>query len=170
MMLLKTLLPLAAAQVALAQTLAEALSAQNSTLSTLVSLLQSQRDLLAVVAGLSNITVLAPSNEAFNTLLSDPVVATAAQNNPSLIPALLSYHIINGTYYSGDLISAPDPVLLPTLLTDEAFTTVPGGQRVEVRGNSNGVSIYSGGGAESNVSATVCFFPLNTCPYFSSQH
>ncbi|KAM7203323.1 beta-Ig-H3/Fasciclin [Rhypophila sp. PSN 637] len=150
-MLSKTFLAVVAAQLALGQTLTEVLTAQNSSLSTLIGLLQGQPDLLSAVAGLSDITILAPSNEAFTTLLSDPAIAAAVQADPGIVPALLSYHVVNGTYYAGDLTSAPGPVFVPTLLTNETFTTVEGGQRVEVRGSSDGVSIFSGGGAESKV-------------------
>src|SRR3954468_19201489 len=99
----KFLLPLVAAQAAWAQSLTDVLASQNSTLSTLVSLLQQQPDLLRTLGGLSDITVLAPSNDAFSKLLSDPAVASAVQSNPSLVSALLTYHVLNGTFFSSAL-------------------------------------------------------------------
>lgn len=170
-MLPKTFLPLAAANIAFAQTLTEVLTAQNSTLSTLVGLLQGQPDLLDAVAGLGDITILAPSNEAFTTLLGDPAIAAAVQADPGIVPALLSYHVINGTYYAGDITALDGSAFVPTLLTSEAFTTVEGGQRVEVRGSSDGVSIFSGGGAESKVSGAVCSptYPLFPPPNYPQR-
>jgi len=160
-MFAKRLLPLALAQAAWAQSLTDVLASQNDTLSTLISLLQGQPDLVSALAGLKDITILAPSNDAFTTLLSDPAVAAAVQSDPALVPALLSYHVINGTFYASDLTASSDPVFVPTLLTSEDYSTVSGGQRVEVLGSDEGVAIFSGDKAESKVQGAVCTSLLN---------
>ena len=81
------------------------------------------------------------------------------QSDPSVVPALLSYHVINGTFFASDLTASSDPVFVPTLLTNEAFSTVSGGQRVEVLGSSEGVAVFSGAKAESKVTGAVCTSP-----------
>ncbi|KAL8313308.1 hypothetical protein RB593_007472 [Gaeumannomyces tritici] len=150
----KSLLPLVAAQAAWAQTLTEVLVSKNDTLSTLISLVQGQPDLLGALTGASNITVLAPSNEAFNKLLADPAVAAAVQSTPSLVPALLSYHVLNGTFYASALAGLAAPAFVPTYLAGNAeYSTVSGGQVVAVKGDNNGggVTVLSGGGASARV-------------------
>ncbi|KAL8409518.1 hypothetical protein RB594_007817 [Gaeumannomyces avenae] len=149
----KSLLPLVAAQAAWAQTLTEVLVSKNDTLSTLISLVRGQPDLLGALAGASNITVLAPSNEAFNKLLTDPAVAAAVQSTPGLVPALLSYHVLNGTFYASALAGLAAPAFVPTYLAGNAeYSTVSGGQVVAIKGDNNGgVTVLSGGGAEARV-------------------
>ncbi|KAK0647117.1 FAS1 domain-containing protein [Cercophora newfieldiana] len=150
----KFLLPLVAAQAAWAQTLTDVLASQNHTLSTLIGLLQQQPDLVRTLGGLSDITVLAPSNEAFSKLLSDPAVAAAVQSTPSLVPALLTYHVLNGTFYASALTSLTAPAFVPTYLTNTDYSTVSGGQVVEVKAENGGVTILSGNGASARVQGT----------------
>jgi len=148
----KFLLPLLAfGQTALSQSLTDVLASQNSTLSTLIGLLQQQPGLVATLGGLSDITILAPSNEAFTKLLSDPAVASAVQTNPSLVPALLSHHVLNGTFYSSALTTLSKPAFPHTLLAAEPFTSLSAGQVVEVQSSNGGVTILSGNGASSSV-------------------
>ncbi|KAK1756789.1 beta-Ig-H3/Fasciclin [Echria macrotheca] len=149
----KYILPVAAAQAVLGQSLVDVLTSQNHTLSTLIGLIQQQPQLLSTLGGLQDITVLAPSNDAFGKLLSDPAVASAVQTQPGLVPALLTYHVLNGTFYSSQLIGASNPVFPPTLLTNTTYSTISGGQRVEVKGQDGTVAIFSGNGAEAKVQA-----------------
>ncbi|KAL8380914.1 hypothetical protein RB595_005283 [Gaeumannomyces hyphopodioides] len=150
----KFLFPLVAAQAAWAHTLIKMLVSKNDTLSTLISLIQGQPELLGALAGSSNITVLAPSNEAFSKLLASPAVAAAVQPTPSLVPALLSYHVLNGTCYASTLAGLTAPAFVPTYFAGNAeYSTVSGGQVVAVKGENGG-----GGGAtvlSGSVSAKV---------------
>jgi len=151
----KQLLRLAiAAQAAFGQSLTDVLGSQNHTLSTLIGLLSAQPDLVATLGTLKDITILAPSNEAFTKLLSDPAVASAVQSNPGLVPALLTYHVLNGTFSSSALTALTAPAFVPTYLTNTTYSTVSGGQRVEVTTSNGGVTILSGSGASATVTAT----------------
>lgn len=153
-MQIKRFIPLVAAPAVWGQTLPELLAAQNSTLSTLVSLLQSQPALLSTVAGLKNITILAPSNEAFATLLADPAVAAKAAD-PGFVAALLTYHVLKGTFPASAFLAATDaPVFVNTYLTNETYSTVEDGQVVEAQTIGGNVIVASGAGTESKVVAT----------------
>ncbi|KAL9086086.1 MAG: hypothetical protein Q9165_007298 [Trypethelium subeluteriae] len=120
----------------------------NSDLSTLTSTLQKFPSLLQALGSASNITVLAPTNEAFNALFSTPTGA-AAQNDVGLLQAVLQYHVINGTYPASSIPSTG--AFVPTLLTNSSYTNVTGGQRVEGISQNGGVTFFSGGKATSNV-------------------
>jgi len=106
------------------------------------------------IGQLSNITILAPSNEALNTLISGADAATAAMlAMPDFIQAVLSYHIVNGTYYASAF--SETPAFVPTILMNETFTNVTGGQRVEGVLDDGKVVIRSGLGMESTVTSAV---------------
>ncbi|KLU92031.1 beta-Ig-H3/Fasciclin [Magnaporthiopsis poae ATCC 64411] len=151
----KFLLPLVVALAAWAQTLTDVLASQNHTLSTLIGLVQQQPELLRTLAGASDITVLAPSNEAFSKLLADPAVASAVQSTPSLVPALLAYHVLKGTFYASELTGLTAGDFVPTYLANNApYSTVSGGQVVGVKGENGGVTVFSGNGASAKVTGT----------------
>lgn len=140
-MQLKNLLPVAFGAVASAQSLADVISNNSAQLSTLNTLLAAQPAILSALGSASNITILAPSNTAFETFLASPQ-GMAAGNNSGAVAALLQYHVVSGTYYALDFTSSP--LFLPTLLTNETYTNVTGGQRIEAIRNGTNVSIYSG--------------------------
>ena len=153
-MQIKRFIPLAAAPAVWGQTLPEVLAAQNSTLSTLVTLLQSQPALLNTVAGLQNITILAPSNAAFATLLANPAVAAKAAD-PGFVAAVLSYHVLKGTFPASAFLAATDaPVFANTYLTNETYSTVEDGQVVQAQTQGGSVVVTSGNGTMSKVVAT----------------
>ncbi|KAL9603537.1 MAG: hypothetical protein Q9179_002154 [Wetmoreana sp. 5 TL-2023] len=69
--------------------------------------------------------------------------ATAlASNDTSAIQALLSYHILNGTYSASAVTETP--AFIPTLLNNSAYANVTGGQVVEVVKQGDNVLFYSG--------------------------
>ncbi|KAF2235953.1 beta-Ig-H3/fasciclin [Viridothelium virens] len=120
----------------------------NSDLSTLTSTLQKFPSLLQSLGSASNITILAPTNEAFNALFATPA-GMAAQNDDGLLQAVLQYHVINGTYPASSIPSSG--AFVPTLLTNSSYTNVTGGQRVEGISQNGNVTFFSGGKATSNV-------------------
>jgi len=141
-MLLKQLSLAALAGYALAQNqdLVSTLSG-NSNLSALVGLLNST-GLVGALGGSSNITVLAPSNQAIETLLNSSAGAQLA-SNPGLVTAALQYHVLNGTYRAEQITNTS--VFVPTLLTNETYTNVTGGQRVQAMRSADGnVTFFSG--------------------------
>ncbi|KAM0323952.1 hypothetical protein ACHAQA_008534 [Verticillium albo-atrum] len=150
-MLFKNVLPLALASGVFAQSdtpsLTEALASQNDTLSSLNELLSTlPDDVVQSISEAENITVLAPSNDAIAAFLNNSIAAAAVAADPGLIVAVLQYHILNGTYYASNITEADGPLFVPTLLSNETYANVTGGQRVEVvppQGDGN-VTFYSG--------------------------
>ncbi|KAL8959511.1 MAG: hypothetical protein Q9193_003640 [Seirophora villosa] len=120
--------------------------------------LSTLRDAVLGVPGLAdmlgsaeNITILAPSNEAFEAFMETDAAAALANNDTEAIQALLSYHIINGTYASSAVTETP--VFLPTMLNDSMYANVTGGQVVEAVMQEDSVVFYSG--LLSNASVTM---------------
>lgn len=75
------------------------LAAGNEDLSTLVELVQAAG--LAETLASDELTVFAPTNEAFGAL--DGFVVEYLQNNPDALTAVLTHHVVGGTVMSGDL-------------------------------------------------------------------
>jgi uncharacterized surface protein with fasciclin (FAS1) repeats len=139
-------LSLAFAGVALAQSLTDVLSANNDTLSALAELLSSQTDLVETLGQASNITILAPNNDALSSLLDSSLLENA---DAGLVPALLTYHVLNGTYFAENVTETP--AFIPTLLTNSTYSNVTGGQVVEAVAEGDTVSFYSALKARANV-------------------
>lgn len=83
------------------QTIADLASA-SPNLSILVAALQ-RADLVNTLAGEGSFTVLAPSNEAFNTFLADNNFNSLDDVPVSLLTEVLLNHVISGTLESTDL-------------------------------------------------------------------
>ncbi|KAJ9130734.1 Fasciclin-like arabinogalactan protein-like protein 7 [Coniochaeta hoffmannii] len=147
-MQLKNILPLAAAQAVASQSLTDVLAQNNSTLSTLGSLLAANPNIVSALTSASNITILAPNNDAFSTFLNS---SSGSSMDPSAVAALLTYHVLNGTYYASNFTDAEGAVFAPTLLTNASYSNVTGGQRVEVMVQDGGVHVFSGLGFNSTV-------------------
>ncbi|CAG9990497.1 unnamed protein product [Clonostachys byssicola] len=126
--------------------LTQALQSANSSLSTLTGLIATQNGTLELLNSLTDITILAPNNDALKTFLGNTSVS---QISPQQIGAILSYHVLNGTYYSDNVTSTPS--FLPTLLNATEFTNVTGGQVVEAIKTDNNVTFLSGFRKKSNV-------------------
>lgn len=151
----QNLLPLTLAGLVTAQdtssssSLTEVLAANNDTLSSLIGILGTEPDLVSVLGGLSDVTILAPSNDALEAFLNDTSVAAAVAENPDIISAVLTYHVLNGTYLSSQITE--DPVFVETYLSNSTYENVTGGQVVEAGRNGEVVSFYSALKFESNV-------------------
>ena len=102
----------------------------------------------------TNITILAPSNNAIGLLLNDTATVTAIAADPGLIVAVLQYHILQGTYFASQIPTTP--AFIPTLLTNETYSNVTGGQVVEAFANNGNVTFLSGLKINSSVIETVC--------------
>lgn len=138
----KQLLPAALVASVAAQApadLASALGAE-SDLSTLASLVGNYSELVTAVASTPNLTLLAPSNKAFEDFAAGPL--GAALNDSGIVAAVLSYHVLNGTYKSDAITDTP--TFVPTLLTNETYTNVTGGQVVEAVAKDGKVYFISG--------------------------
>ncbi|RGP72597.1 tgf beta induced ig-h3 precursor [Fusarium longipes] len=153
-MKLQSIVTLALSGLATAQSrpnLTEAIASENSTLSSLGALVLAQPSLLRELGRLRNVTLLAPSNDALEELLKDTTIARQVDNNPSYVANLLSYHVLNGTYYASNITDMDMAAFIPTHLTNSTYANVTGGQRVEAMAMNDTVSFYSGFRAQSNV-------------------
>jgi uncharacterized surface protein with fasciclin (FAS1) repeats len=124
-----------------APTLTEALN--SSTELTSLSGVLALPGLAQLVQSLSNaqnVTILAPSNEAFANVGNETLGALTA--NEGLLTALLQYHVLNGTILSSAITNQSQ--FVPTLLTNELFTNVTGGQVVEAVTSGDNVTFFSG--------------------------
>jgi uncharacterized surface protein with fasciclin (FAS1) repeats len=146
---------IAFASAVLAQTngttpsLAQALnsSSQLTSLSGVLAL-PGLAQLVESLSSTQNITILAPSNEAFASLGNETLQALTVTEE--LLTALLQYHVLNGTFLSTAITN--QSTFVPTLLTNELFTNVTGGQVVEAVSSGGNVTFFSGLLANSSVS------------------
>lgn len=98
----------------------------SSDFSMLVSLLQ-KADLVGALQGDGPFTVFAPTNAAFEKLLSElGISASDLMNQPDLAKVLL-YHVVSGKVMSGDL---SDGLKAPTLNGEELMFDLKSGVKV----------------------------------------
>lgn len=119
-------------------------------LSNLTTYLQLFPDLVEQLSQASNITILAPSDDAFSELLETPAGEAITANDSAAIQALLTYHVLNGVFAAEDVPETA--AFIPTLLEDPDFTTVNGGQVVQALRDGDSVEFTSGLKAVSTVS------------------
>ena len=114
---------------------------ENENLSSFAEVLTNS-GLLDQLSTVSDITVLAPSNDAFVRILQE---SSSTLDQPDLVTALLQYHVLDGRYSSSNITDAGSP-FVPTLLTDRAFVNITGGQVVHATRPSpnDNITIYSG--------------------------
>jgi uncharacterized surface protein with fasciclin (FAS1) repeats len=138
--------------------------AQNETVPTLAAALNATEELsilqsvipasvLEALAGLTGITIVAPSNSAFEKIDNETLSALTADEG--LLTALLQYHVLNGTFLSTDITNTS--AFVPTALMNPMFTNVTGGQVVEAVAMDGSVVFYSGLLTNSTVTTAVCF-------------
>lgn len=103
-------------------------SAVNSSLTSLAGALKST-NLLTAVDSLKDVTIFAPSNDAFAAISSDTSTLTTQQ-----LAGILEYHVINGSVAYSSLIT--------TSLANQSFPTLAGGS-VNVRVEDSKVFVNS---------------------------
>lgn len=121
-------------------------------LSNLTTLVSANQQLLGSLSMANNITILAPSNEAFAKIVNS---AAISMNDTVAIQALLTYHVLNGTYSAAQITNMP--AFVPTRLTDMMYSNVTGGQVVEAIKVMDNVTFYSGLLANSTVTQAVSY-------------
>lgn len=121
----------------------------NSNLSALTSLVSSYPDLLSTLSNATNITLLAPSNQALNSLNSSGALQQASMMQ-GYVQALLSYHVLVGEFMAENITSTP--AFPQTLLNNTMYSNVTGGQVVEARMEDDNVYFISG--EKNNVSVS----------------
>lgn len=136
-----TLLSLAAlASAAAAQSLAETLKPVPD-LSTLLAIVGRYPALLAELESQKDITILAPTNEAFSEWSASALGEKIATIDGA-VQALLSYHVLGAKVPASAFTLTP--AFVPTLLTSPDYTNVTGGQVVEGKLNGTTIEITSG--------------------------
>ena len=153
------LIAFAAAVTAKSLNLSAALAAtpELSNLTDYVSLFP---DLLSFLAEAQNITILAPSNGAFEEFLRSPAGSVISNNDTRSIQAILQYHVLNGTHPAAVITDTPS--FIPTLLADPSYTNVTGGQVVEAIKQGEDVVFYSGLLSNATVTEAVRWLPPPT--------
>lgn len=98
-------------------------------------------ELLTALSNATNITILAPSNEAF-TKFANSTLAQKVASDPGLLAAVLQYHVLNGTVTASQITN--QSAFVHTLLQNETYSNVTGGQVVEAVKIGNDTVFYSG--------------------------
>ena len=99
-------------------------------LSTLTSAIVTA-ELQDVLSGTGPFTVFAPTNAAFEKM--DPTTLNTIISTPSLLTALLQYHVVSGDVRSSDLSNGP----VPTLLSGQNIEVMIAGGVVTLNGLSD---------------------------------
>jgi uncharacterized surface protein with fasciclin (FAS1) repeats len=105
----------------------------------------------------TNVTIFAPSNDAFTKFLATPGASQMAQNS-TLVTAILQYHVIAGMMMGRDFSTTPK---FASSLLGPPFANVTGNQKAELVLVNGMPMIFSGFKQGSMVVQAVSFF-LNT--------
>merc|ERR1712113_657724 len=103
-----------------------ALPSGTDSLSSLNDLVGNYPDFAATLASWEDVTILAPSNDALETLMNSD--AGSMLDNDEFVQSLLRYHVLNGTVYSSNITQTP--IFAPTYLNSSMYSNVTGGQVV----------------------------------------
>lgn len=135
----------------LAQSLSQILGSTDSV-SSLAAVLQGYPDITQSLSDARNITILAPSNEAFSALMN---ASSGMDMDNSTITALLTYHVLEGVYRSDAFRDTPQ--FLPTMLDDPRYGNFSNGgkQVVEAININRNPTLFSGAKMNSSVSTAV---------------
>ncbi|GAB1727784.1 hypothetical protein NU195Hw_g1345t1 [Hortaea werneckii] len=117
-----------------------ALLSSTDSLSSLNDLVGNYPDFAATLASWENVTILAPSNDALQTLMNSD--AGSMLDNDQFVQSLLRYHVLQSTVYASDITQTP--IFAPTYLNSSMYSNVTGGQVVEARMQDDEVQFVSG--------------------------
>merc|ERR1711881_270371 len=117
-----------------------ALLSSTDSLSSLNDLVGNYPDFAAALASREDVTILAPSNDALETLMNSD--AASMLDNDQFVQALLNYHVINGTVYSSNITQTP--IFAPTYLNSSMYSNVTGGQVVAAQMEDGEAQFVSG--------------------------
>lgn len=153
-------IPLVAAQNALVDLLGT-----QPDLSTLADALSIVPDLVGVLGNATNITILAPVNDAFARVSNDTAEGLAlSTRDANGTAALLSYHVLNGSYPSSSFTDVA--TYYSTLFNQDALimgtvrTNVTAGQNLGLVRDGGNYTIISGELQTSNVVQAASALPL----------
>lgn len=115
--------------------------------------LQNVPDVVQTLSTARNVTILAPSNDAFTKLMTRNPRSAVLMQNPRLLTGVLQYHVLMGKVASTDFSTTPK---FPTTLLTTPFANVTGGQRLELAFVNNTAMIFSGYKQPAVVVTAVC--------------
>ena len=131
-------------------------------LSTLTGILVEYPNVLSTILEWpTNLTIIAPSNAAFeeltmmNTTSHDSVPLTGG-NNTDTMAALLSYHVLSGTFYSTAFIEGETATAKTLLMGNDFANLGEDAQVVLGRKRNGGVYLFSGLGMVATPDSVVC--------------
>lgn len=131
----------------------------DKNLTEFAKLLTSYGDIYANLSFQQDITVLVPTNGAFNKIPYSSLSSAFENNRSDIVREVLQYHILPGLHPSNSLNGSFE--FLPTWLYNQSFANVTGGQRIGAVAQSGGVDILTSGlGSRSTVTEKVSFLVL----------
>jgi uncharacterized surface protein with fasciclin (FAS1) repeats len=136
---------------AFAQSFSEELG-RHPELSNMRSYLESNPDLMSMFESPTDVTILAPENNAFSVLTGPLEDDQQPLANASLIRGILQYHVVNGTHEADDF---EDSEFLHTHLTQPQFQNVSDGQVIHFVQEDDRVNCISGLNSESRFVGSV---------------
>jgi uncharacterized surface protein with fasciclin (FAS1) repeats len=107
---------------------------------------------LTALGGLTNATIFAPSNEAFEELMAMEGFEELAATE-GFIESLLMYHVVEAPLLSDNITASP--LFVPTMLQDTMYSNVTGGQVIGLvlsgEGDDASAQVISGLAQRSNI-------------------
>ena len=138
----------------LAQQDLSGLLASQSSLTNLTSLLNSYPGVYKNLSSLQGVTIFAPSDLAFSKIESSVLGPAFSSNYTDFITQLLLYHVASGVHPATSLTGSFQ--FLPSLLNNQTYTNVTGGQVIAVVEQAGNTSVaVSGLGSRSTLTTTV---------------
>lgn len=127
----------------------------NTNLSEFTTLLTSYGDIYANLSFQSQVTILAPNNDAFNKIPYSSLGPAFEANQSQIVRSVLQYHILPGLHPSGSYNGTFS--FDKTWLQDTSYTNVTGGQVVGGVQQAGDVNIFTSGmGTRSTLITAVC--------------
>lgn len=130
----------------------------NKNLSEFTTLLTSYGDIYANLSFQSEVTILAPNNDAFNKIPYSSLGPAFEANQSQIVRAVLQYHILPGLHPSGSYNGTFS--FDKTWLQNTSYTNVTGGQAVGGVQQAGDVNVFTSGmGTRSTLVTAVCNSP-----------
>ncbi|KAI9172282.1 Fasciclin-like arabinogalactan protein [Paramyrothecium foliicola] len=103
--------------------------ASTKNLTTFNDLLRKYPEILLQLPGLDGVTIIAPSNQAFQNIPYTPLNEVWDDEDKETTISLLQYHVLPGTLRTSSLEAGPTYVR-PSLLSGSDYANVTGGQNI----------------------------------------
>ncbi|KAM0281475.1 hypothetical protein ACHAQH_003505 [Verticillium albo-atrum] len=117
------------------------LSSQKN-LSTFYGLLKDYPEILLKLPSEDGVTIVAPSNAAFENIPGTPLNGVWDPKNASIAVPILEYHLLKGTVATEALVPGPS-VFAPSLLNSPAWANVSNGQNVVLARQAGDVVVFT---------------------------